>query len=187
MEAERLAIPDVVLLTPKVFQDARGFFSETYSRRTLAEAGIDVDFVQDNHAFSREKGVVRGLHLQTPPAAQGKLVRVTRGAIFDVAVDVRQGSPTFGKHVSATLTAENFWQLWVPPGFLHGYATLEPDTEVIYKVTAYYAPACDRCVMWNDPALAVAWPIAPGDAILSDKDRGGRPLSEHPPYFQYPA
>ncbi|MDX2156707.1 MAG: dTDP-4-dehydrorhamnose 3,5-epimerase [Hyphomicrobiaceae bacterium] len=184
MQVERLAIPDVLVLTPKVFRDERGFFSECYSQRTLAEVGIADAFVQDNHALSRAKGVVRGLHLQAPPVPQGKLVRVVRGAIFDVAVDVRHGSATFGRWVSATLTADNFKQIWVPPGFLHGYATLEPDTEVIYKVTNYYAPECDRGVMWNDPALGIAWPIDPGEAILSGKDQSNRPLVEHPVYFR---
>ncbi len=187
MQAQRLAIPEVVLLTPKVFRDERGFFSETYSQRALEALGIREPFVQDNHALSHAKGVVRGLHLQTPPVPQGKLVRVVRGAIFDVAVDVRHGSPTFGQHVSATLTAEGFEQLWVPAGFLHGYATLEPDTEVIYKVTGYYAPECDRGVQWNDPALGIPWPVAAGEAILSGKDQATRPLSEHPVYFRYPA
>jgi dTDP-4-dehydrorhamnose 3,5-epimerase len=187
MKVERLAVPDVLLITPKVFRDDRGFFSETYSHRALAEAGVPDDFVQDNHALSRSRGVVRGLHLQTPPVPQGKLVRVVRGSIFDVAVDVRHGSPTYGKHVHATLTADNFQQLWVPPGFLHGYATLEPDTEVIYKVTGYYAPECDRGVQWNDPALGIPWPISPSEAILSAKDQATRPLADQPVFFRYGA
>lgn len=187
MQVERLAIPEVIVLTPKVFRDERGFFSESYSQRAFAAAGIPDLFVQDNHAMSLETGVVRGLHMQAPPMAQGKLVRVIRGAIWDVAVDIRQGSPTFGRHVAATLTADNFKQIWVPPGFLHGYCTLEANTEVVYKVTSYYAPECDRGVLWNDPALGVPWPVDPAAAVLSAKDRAARPLAEHPAYFQYPA
>jgi dTDP-4-dehydrorhamnose 3,5-epimerase len=171
VKAERLAIPDVVLLEPVRHADARGFFSEVYSRRELAACGIAVDFVQDNHSLSRERGVVRGLHFQAPPSAQGKLVRVTRGAMIDVAVDIRHGSPSFGRHVLALLSAENWRQVWVPPGFAHGFCTLEPDTEIVYKVDAYYDPAADRSLLWNDPALGIDWPVAPGAAILSDKDR----------------
>jgi dTDP-4-dehydrorhamnose 3,5-epimerase len=188
MQVERLAIPDVLVLTPKVFRDDRGFFSECYSQRMLAEvAGIKETFVQDNHALSRDAGVVRGLHLQAPPVPQGKLVRVVKGAILDVAVDIRQGSPTFGRHVTARITADNFAQIWVPAGFLHGYVTLEPDTEVIYKVTGYYAPECEHGVMWNDPALGIDWPVSPEKAILSAKDKANRPLAEHPVYFRYQA
>ncbi len=171
MLVESLAIPDVKRIVPRIFRDDRGFFSETYSQRALAEAGLDVTFVQDNQSLSRAKGVVRGLHFQTLPHAQGKLVRVTRGAIYDVAVDLRQGSPTFGQHVGAELSAENWAQLWVPAGFAHGFCTLEPDTEVIYKVTDYYAPECDSGIAWDDPALAINWPIAPGEAVLSEKDK----------------
>lgn len=187
MQVEQLAIPGLLLITPKVHRDPRGFFVESYVQRTLAAQGLGDHFVQDNHALSRDAGVVRGLHLQAPPVPQGKLVRVTRGSIYDVAVDVRHGSPTFGKHVAVTLTAENFQQLWVPPGFLHGYATLKPDTEVIYKVTGYYAPECDRGVMWNDPALGIQWPVVTTAAILSAKDQANRPLAEHPVYFKYEA
>jgi dTDP-4-dehydrorhamnose 3,5-epimerase len=167
---ERLAIPDVLLLTPPRFTDPRGFFSETWQQARFAEAGIPGPFVQDNHAKSTDRGVVRGLHLQIGPHAQGKLVRVVRGAIWDVAVDVRRGSPTYGKHAGAVLSAENWQQLWVPVGFLHGYCTLEADTEVIYKVTAPYDRPAERGVLWNDPGLAVAWPIKPEEALLSDKD-----------------
>ena len=187
MQVEKTEIDGVLVVTPRVFRDERGFFVETWSQRAMSKAGIASSFVQDNHAYSRQKGVVRGLHLQCPPVPQGKLVRVVRGAIFDVAVDVRAGSPTCGRHVAVTLTAGNFRQLWVPPGFLHGYATLEPDTEVIYKVTGDYAPECDRGVAWDDPALAIPWPVATPDAILSPKDRGNKPLSEHPVYFHYGA
>lgn len=183
MQVEALEIPDVKLITPKRFGDERGFFSESYNRDALAKAGIDETFVQDNHSLSRPAGVVRGLHFQTPPFAQGKLVRVVRGAIYDVAVDIRQGSPTFGRHVGAVLSAENWQQLWIPVGFAHGFCTMEPDSEVIYKTTALYAPDCDRGIQWNDPALGIPWPVAAGAAILSDKDQKTRPLSEHPAYF----
>lgn len=183
MQIEAMSIPDVKLITPKIFRDERGFFSETYKVGALKEAGIDDVFVQDNHAHSRAKYVVRGLHFQTNPVAQGKLIRVTSGAIFDVAVDIRHGSPTFGQNVSMVLSTENWCQLWVPAGFAHGYCTLEPDTEVIYKVTAPYAPECDRGIAWDDPALAIDWPVPPGEAILSDKDRKNLPLAEHPAYF----
>jgi dTDP-4-dehydrorhamnose 3,5-epimerase len=171
VKIESLDIADVKLITPRKFGDARGFFSETWRQSTLTEAGIDAHFVQDNHAFSAAKGTVRGLHYQIAPTAQDKLVRVTRGAILDVAVDIRRSSPTFGRHVSAVLSADNWMQLWVPKGFAHGYCTLEPNTEVIYKVTAYYSPADDRGILWDDPAIGIAWPVSSADAELSDKDR----------------
>jgi dTDP-4-dehydrorhamnose 3,5-epimerase len=170
VNVQRLAIPDVILLTPQRYPDQRGFFSETWNRRRFAEAGVDAAFVQDNHSLSRDRGVVRGLHLQIAPYTQGKLVRAARGAIWDVAVDVRKGSPTYGRHAAAVLSAENWQQLWVPPGFLHGFCTLEPDTEVIYKVTADYDRASERGVIWNDPALDIPWPIRTHEALLSDKD-----------------
>ena len=178
MIVEQTAIPGVLVITPKRFLDGRGFFSETWKASSFAEAGIDVSFVQDNHARSDEKGVVRGLHLQIGPNAQGKLVRAVRGSIWDVAVDARPGSPTYGKHAGAVLSAENWQQLWVPAGLLHGYCTLEPDTEVIYKVTAPWDREAERGIIWNDPELAVPWPIAPGEAILSDKDKLLPRLSE---------
>jgi dTDP-4-dehydrorhamnose 3,5-epimerase len=178
MDVTALEIPDVKLIKPKIFRDERGFFSETYSKSALKAAGIDVEFVQDNHSLSRERGVVRGLHFQIPPRAQDKLVRVIRGSIFDVAVDIRRGSPTFGRHVAVVLSAENWWQLWVPKGFAHGFCTLEPNTEVVYKVTDLYAPECDKGITWDDPALAIAWPIASGTAIVSEKDRKHPRLSE---------
>lgn len=178
MQVEALAIADVKLVTPKIHRDARGFFSETWSARDLARAGITAEFVQDNHALSREQGVVRGLHFQIAPHAQGKLVRVVRGAILDVAVDLRRDSPTYGRHVAVELSAENWRQLWVPAGFAHGYATLTPDSEVVYKVTDYYAPAQDRGLAWNDPVLGIAWPVDPDAAILSDKDRRQPRLAE---------
>lgn len=171
MHVERLNIPDIKVLVPRKHGDARGFFSETYNRKSLAALGIDIDFVQDNHSLSAEKGTVRGLHFQTPPFAQDKLVRVARGAVYDVAVDLRKDSPTYGRHVSAVLSAEAWNQVLVPIGFAHGFMTLEPDTEVIYKVSDYYAPDHDKGLLWNDPALGIAWPLAEGEAILSEKDR----------------
>lgn len=186
MNVERLAIPDVMLITPPRFRDPRGFFSETWKQSAFADAGIPGPFVQDNHAVSAGQCVIRGLHLQIGPNAQGKLVRVVRGAIWDVAVDVRVGSPTYGRHVGAVLSAENWSQLWVPVGFLHGYCTLEADTEVIYKVTAPYDKPAERGVIWNDPDLAVAWPVpAGGQAILSDKDQVLPRLRDCQPWFQY--
>ena len=170
MKVERLAIADVMLLTPAKFGDARGFFSETFSAARAREAGIEHDFVQDNHSMSQARGVLRGLHCQLAPHAQGKLVRVVRGAIWDVAVDARRGSPTFGQHVAAELSAANWQQLWIPPGFLHGFCTLEPDCEVIYKTTSYYDRESERGILWNDPALAIPWPVSASEVVLSDKD-----------------
>ena len=171
MQVEELSIPGVKVLTPKKHGDHRGFFSEVYNKRTLAAAGIDIDFVQDNHSLSAEKGVVRGLHFQVPPFAQDKLVRVVRGSMFDVAVDLRRGSPTYGKHVSVVLSAEEWNQILVPIGFAHGLVTLAPDTEVLYKVSNYYSAEHDRGLLWNDPDVGITWPIPEGEAILSDKDR----------------
>lgn len=170
MIVEPLAIPDVKLIRPKRFGDHRGFFSEVYSKPALAAAGITLDFIQDNHSRSEKKGTVRGLHFQTAPFAQDKLVRVTRGSILDVAVDLRRGSPTYGKHVTAEISAENWTQILVPVGFAHGFCTLEPDTEVLYKVTAPYSPQHDGGVQWNDPDIGIDWPITAGAAVLSDKD-----------------
>lgn len=182
-EIQSLAIPEVRLIRPQRIGDSRGFFSETYNRRALAEAGIDLDFVQDNHSLSREKGVVRGLHFQIPPYAQAKLVRVSRGAVFDVAVDIRRGSPTFGKHVAVVLSAENRNQVFVPIGFAHGFMTLEPDTEVSYKATGYYAPEHDRGLLWNDPDLGIRWPLPEPEAILSEKDRAQLSFRDLPGSF----
>jgi dTDP-4-dehydrorhamnose 3,5-epimerase len=168
---ERTSISDVVLVTSRRVGDARGWFSETYSARAFAQIVGDITFVQDNQAFSAEKGTLRGLHFQHPPEPQAKLVRVLRGSIFDVAVDLRLGSPTYGRWVGATLTAQGGEQLFVPRGFAHGYCTLEPDTEVAYKVDGFYAPACDAGLAWDDPILAVAWPISPEEAVLSEKDK----------------
>lgn len=185
MQVDALDIPDVKLIQPRKFGDHRGFFSETYNRRSLADAGIDLDFVQDNHSLSAEPGTLRGLHCQTPPMAQDKLVRVVRGAIWDVAVDIRAGSPTFGRWVGATLSAENWAQILVPVGFAHGFVTLEPNTEVIYKVTAYYSPDDDKGLAWNDPDLAIDWPMPEGVSapILSDKDARQPRLCDVPAWF----
>ena len=183
MKTDRLAIPDVLLITPARYADPRGFFSETWNERRYAELGIAGPFVQDNHCLSVQAGVVRGLHLQIAPSVQGKLVRVTRGAIWDVAVDIRHGSPSFGQHVGAELSAANWRQLWIPGGFLHGYCTLEPDTEVIYKVTADYDRAAERGVIWNDPDLAIGWPVK-DEALLSEKDQRLSRLSQCPVWFQ---
>lgn len=180
-----LDIPDVKIIETDRFGDHRGFFSETYSRPAFRDVGIDLDFVQDNHSLSVQQGTVRGLHFQTPPFAQDKLVRVTRGAILDVAVDIRHGSPTFGRWVAAEISAENWRQILVPAGFAHGFATLMPDTEVQYKVTAPYAPAHDKGLLWNDPAIGIDWRVAPGDAILSDKDTHHPVLANLPAWFTY--
>lgn len=170
MNVVELAIPDVKLITPKRFSDHRGFFSETYNARAFRGAGISCEFVQDNHSLSRPAGTIRGLHFQTPPAAQAKLVRVVRGRILDVAVDLRRASDSFGRHVTAELSADNGATLFIPAGFAHGFCTLEPDTEVLYKVDAYYAPENDAGILWSDPALGIAWPVTPERAVLSDKD-----------------
>ncbi len=164
-------IPGLILIEPAKFGDHRGFFSETYSRPRLAGLGFDAEFIQDNHSHSVEVGVVRGLHFQSPPFAQDKLMRVARGAILAVVVDIRRGSPTWGDHAAVELSAENWRQLFVPAGFAHGFVTLAPDTEVLYKVTNLYAPKHDCGVLWSDPDLGIDWPVAAEAAILSDKDR----------------
>lgn len=172
-----------LLFRPKKIEDSRGFFSETYNERLLCETLGDMHFVQDNHSLSRQAGTVRGLHFQSPPAEQGKLVRVVCGAIFDVAVDIRQCSPTYGKFVSATLSAENWAQLWIPAGFAHGFCTLEANSEVIYKVTSYFSSENDLGLAWDDPTLAIPWPVEPSEAILSEKDRAHPNLKDLPAYF----
>lgn len=162
------AIPDVILVEPKLWRDGRGWFAETYKRSEFEAHGIPGEFPQDNHVRSVEPHVLRGLHYQKRAAAQGKLVRCTLGAIVDVAVDIRRGSPTYGRHVAATLAADDARALWIPPGFAHGYCTLTPVSEVHYKVTSEYAPAHERAIRWDDPTLAVAWPTrAP---VVSAKD-----------------
>ena len=176
-----LALPEVLLITPRRHGDARGWFSETWSRKSLAAAGLDIDFVQDNQAFNARSGTVRGLHFQTAPHPQAKLVRVLAGAILDVAVDLRVGSPTRGRWVSARLTAEGGEQLFVPRGFAHGYCTLCDDVMLAYKVDGDYAPQTEGGVIWNDPDLAIDWPVPPDRAVLSDKDLVLPRLAELPP------
>lgn len=170
MTVKHLSISDVILVTPARFADERGFFSETYNAERYRTFGITQAFVQDNQSLSRQKGVIRGLHCQLAPYAQGKLVRCTRGAIWDVAVDARTGSPTYGQWVAAELSEENWSQLWIPPGFLHGFCTLTENAEVQYKCTAPYNKSLERAVIWNSRELAIDWPIAAADAILSEKD-----------------
>ena len=183
MQVTKMAITDVLLLRPKRHGDARGYFVETFNDRSFRREVGEVVFVQVNEALSARKGTVRGLHFQRPPSAQGKLVRALKGAIFDVAVDIRHGSPSFGRHVSALLTAETGDQLWVPPGFAHGYCTVEPDSMIAYKVTGFYSAADDAGMAWDDPALGIEWPVEPGEALLSDKDKRQPKLSELPPLF----
>ena len=183
LDVEDTAIAAVKVLTPKQLGDHRGFFSETYNKARFDAAGIDHDFVQDNHSLSADVGTLRGLHFQSPPHAQVKLVRVTRGRILDVAVDIRRGSSSFGRHVAVELSSANWKQLLAPAGFAHGFITLEPDTEVIYKVSALYAPAHDHGLAWDDPALGIAWPLPPGGPVLSDKDRRHPRLADLPAYF----
>jgi dTDP-4-dehydrorhamnose 3,5-epimerase len=171
VEIEPTAIPDVLAIRPRKFEDARGFFSEVFRDDRLKAAGVDQPWVQDNHSFSSARGVVRGLHFQSPPFAQAKLVRVTRGAVLDVAVDLRRSSATFGKHVAVELSAEAWNQLYVPTGFAHGFCTLKDNTEVLYKVTAHYAPTHEGGLLWNDSDLGIDWPVAADDAQLTDRDR----------------
>lgn len=183
MQIDSTAIPDVKLISPKYFRDDRGYFVETYRADRLTAAGVDIVFVQDNQSLSVPAGTIRGLHFQTPPRAQDKLVRCIRGSILDIAVDIRRGSPTYGRHVAVRLSAEDGLQLLVPKGFAHGFCTLEPDTEVVYKVSDYYAPECDRGLAWDDPALGISWPVAADAAVLSPKDRTHPRLADLPPAF----
>lgn len=171
MQVNDLGLGGVLEIIPKKFGDARGFFSETYSRQRFIDAGVPQDWMQDNQSYSAEKGVLRGLHFQIAPVAQDKLIRVLKGSIFDVAVDIRKGSATYGKWVSCELSAAKFNQLLIPKGFAHGFLTLEPDVEVLYKVSAPYAPECDRGIAWNDPEIGIAWPLQAGQQpVLSGKD-----------------
>ena len=168
MNVIETALAGVRILEPQVFGDARGWFMESWSKKKMEDAGITVDFVQDNHSFSAQKGTLRGLHYQLNPMAQAKLLRVSRGAIFDVAVDIRRGSPTYAKWVGVELSAENARQLFIPRGFAHGFITLTDDVEVQYKADNFYAPTCDGNIRWDDPEIGVAWPLAP--VVLSEKD-----------------
>ncbi|MDE0200901.1 MAG: dTDP-4-dehydrorhamnose 3,5-epimerase [Rhodospirillaceae bacterium] len=178
MYVSELPLSGIKVLCPKKHGDRRGLFSEVYNKRMLAELGWQIDFVQDNHSFSTEKGTVRGLHFQPPPVAQHKLVRVVRGVIFDVAVDLRRSSPTYGRHASVVLSAEAWNQVLIPIGFAHGLMTLEPDTEVVYKASDYYAPDHDMGLLWNDPELEIHWPLPADETVLSDKDRNHPRLAE---------
>jgi dTDP-4-dehydrorhamnose 3,5-epimerase len=181
-----LGLEGVLEVRPDRFEDDRGFFSEVWNKARWREAGIEIDFVQDNHSLSNESGVLRGLHYQAPPMAQAKLVRVTRGAVFDVAVDIRTGSPTFGKWVATTLSAKNWNQLFVPVGFAHGFLTIEPETEVQYKVSAPYSPMHDRAIRFDDIDIGIQWPLAAGKLILSDKDRAAPRLADADTGFTFP-
>ncbi|WP_435165296.1 dTDP-4-dehydrorhamnose 3,5-epimerase [Falsirhodobacter sp. 1013] len=188
MQIEPTSLPGVLLLTPRRFGDSRGFFSESWNRRTLMQSGVDLpEFVQDNHSMSAKAGTVRGLHFQSPPHAQGKLVRCGRGSLFDVAVDIRIGSPTYGQWTGAELSFENGKQLWIPAGFLHGFATLTDDTEICYKCTDHYAPECDGAVRWD--SAGIDWPLPAGVIpLLSDKDAAAQSLADFKsPFVMEPA
>jgi dTDP-4-dehydrorhamnose 3,5-epimerase len=176
-------LPAVRIITPRRITDSRGFFSEVWRLDAMANCGIDVAFVQENHALSAAAGTIRGMHFQAGKAAQAKLVRCPRGSVFDVAVDVRRGSPTFGRHVAVVLSARNWQQIYIPAGFAHGYCTLEPDTEVLYKVSAYYDPVSEHGFAWNDSDVAIPWPVSPEQASLSAKDLTYPPLSALPDFF----
>jgi dTDP-4-dehydrorhamnose 3,5-epimerase len=178
-------ISPVMILRPKRFGDARGYFSELYSRKTLDAQNLHLEFIQDNISLSTDRGVIRGLHFQTAPSEQTKLVSVLKGSVYDVAVDIRAGSPTYGQHIGATLSAENGLQMLVPRGFAHGFCTLEPDTLVMYKVDGYYDRERDFGLRWNDPALKIQWPVLPQNAMVSDKDREQPLLAELPRRFEY--
>lgn len=180
---EKTALDGVVIITPKRFGDHRGFFSETYNQHMFDEAGIRETFVQDNHSFSKEKGVLRGLHYQLEPHAQAKLVRVTRGRVFDVAVDIRKGSPTFAKWVGVELSAENWQQLYIPAGFAHGFLTLEENCEFLYKVTNFYQPSCDRSIRFDDSDISIDWPLDSSTFVLSDKDLKAPYLKEADTFY----
>ena len=171
MDIKTTKLPEVLLLKPRRFADERGYFVETYNTQRFRQSGIMVHFVQDNQSFSLRKGTVRGLHFQLPPAVQAKLIRVLRGSIFDVAVDLRLESPTYGQWLAEEISAQGGEQVFVPRGFAHGFCTLEPNTEVAYQVDSYYAPASESGIIWNDPSLNIPWPVVLNEAILSDKDR----------------
>ena len=186
LEVRALELEGVLEIRPARYADDRGFFSEVWSNARWRGAGVDAEFVQDNHSLSKQRGVLRGLHFQAPPMAQAKLVRVTRGAVFDVAVDIRAGSPTYGRWVSTILSAERWNQLFIPAGFAHGFVTLETDCEVHYKVSAPYSAEHDRAIRFDDPSIAIEWPVAKDDLILSDKDQAAPLLAEVQTGFGYP-
>ena len=186
MDISETSLPGVMILTPRRFGDARGFFAESWSRKVMAAAGLDFDFVQDNHSVSARVNTVRGLHFQAPPHAQAKLVRCGRGCLFDVAVDIRRGSPTFGQWVGVELSFENGRQLLIPAGFLHGFATRAPDTEIVYKCSDYYAPECDGAVRFDCPDIGIDWGLT-GDPVLSDKDGSAPRLADFISPFVYGA
>lgn len=177
MEITATKLPGVLIITPKRFVDERGFFSEVYNKAALEQHGINVAFVQDNHSLSRDVGIVRGLHFQSPPHAQDKLVRVGVGAVYDVAVDIRKGSPTYGEWFGIELSAENGKQLFIPKGFLHGFATKQQNSELLYKCSDVYAPACDGVVDFSDAGIGIDWGLDPRDAILSEKDMNAQKFS----------
>jgi len=185
LKTSQTELPGVVLLNPRRFGDARGFFCESWNRERMAKLGLEFDFVQDNPSLSHEAGTIRGLHFQAPPHAQVKLVRCGRGALYDVAVDVRRGSPTYGQWTGHDLSAENGLQLLIPAGFLHGFVTRAPDTEIIYKCSDYYAPECDGGVRFDDPDIGIDWGIDPDQAILSDKDAAAGALKDFATPFTY--
>ena len=187
MQIEKTKLDGVLILTPRRFGDARGWFSEVWNRETLAKAGVDYDFVQDNHSMSAAVGTVRGLHFQSPPHAQTKLVRCGRGTVFDVAVDIRIGSPSYGQWLGVELSAENGRQLLIPAGFLHGFVTRAPESELLYKCSDVYAPDCDGAVRFDDPDIGIDWGIDPAAAILSDKDRAAPFLRDFQSPFQHEA
>ena len=185
MEVRYFEVPGIALLVPRHIGDERGYFAETFRADIFRSHCGNFTFVQDNESLSARQGTIRGLHFQTEPHAQGKLVRCTAGAVFDVAVDIRHGSPTFGKWVAETLTPDNGKQLWIPPGFAHGFCSLLPNTVVAYKVTAYYNAACDKGLSWNDPAIGIEWPDVAAEETLSPKDREQPMLGDLPEYFAW--
>jgi dTDP-4-dehydrorhamnose 3,5-epimerase len=186
VKIEKTQLPGVLILTPARFGDARGFFSESWNRKTLENHGITLDFVQDNHSVSAQVGTVRGLHFQSPPHAQAKLVRCGKGCLFDVAVDIRRGSPTYGRWIGEELSFENGKQLLIPAGFLHGFVTRAPDTEINYKCTDYYAPECDGAVRYDDPDIGIDWGLPAGvTPLLSDKDAKAPLLRDFESPFVY--
>ncbi|MCX7568027.1 dTDP-4-dehydrorhamnose 3,5-epimerase [Sulfitobacter sp. F26169L] len=187
LDVQPTKLPGVMIITPARHGDHRGFFSESWNVQAMRKAGLEIDFVQDNHSFSAAAGTVRGLHFQSPPHAQGKLVRCGRGTLYDVAVDIRVGSPTYGQWVGEELSFENGRQLWIPAGFLHGFVTREPDTEIIYKCTDHYAPECDGAVRFDDPDIGINWGLPAGGAILSPKDEAAPLLKDFKSPFTYEA